>query len=114
MTTTSLKSAVAKAEKTRDKAEKEKEAFESQCAVLESEKVVLTKALGEAKTVRDEVVAMVDSLKFEQDRLVRVAKEVEEKIATATSERDNAVKALEEEMALLAIREKAIREEAGL
>ena len=71
-TTTFLKSAVAKAEKTRDKAEKEKKAFESQCAVLESEKVVLTKALGEAKTVRDEVVAMVDSLKFEDRKSTRL------------------------------------------
>ena len=46
--------------------------------------------------------------------MVRVAKKVKEKIAAATFERDDALKALEEEKALLAIREKAIREKAGL
>ena len=69
-TTSFLKAVVAKAEKAKDKAEKDKEAFESQCAVLESEKVALTKALGEAKTTKDEAVATADSFKSEQDRLV--------------------------------------------
>ena len=43
-----------------------------------------------------------------------MAKEAEEKIAAAISERDNAVKALEEERVLLAVKKKVIREEAGL
>ena len=47
------------------KAKKEKEAFESQFAILESEKTSLTKALEEAKVVRDEDIVMTDSLKFE-------------------------------------------------
>ena len=113
-TTTSLKGVVAKAEKAKDKAEKENKAFKSQCAILENEKVALTKAMGEAKTAKDEAVAMADSLRSEQDRLVRVAKKAEEKIVAAISERDNAVRALEEERVLLAVKEKAIREEAGL
>ena len=109
-TTTSLKGVVAKAEKAKDKAEKENKAFKSQCAILESEKVALTKAVRKAKTAKDEAVAMANSLRSKQDRLVRVAKEIEEKIAAATFEKDNAVKALEEEKVLLAVREKAIRE----
>ena len=43
-----------------------------------------------------------------------MAKETEEKIRVANSERDNAVKALEEDRALAAMREAAVREEAGL
>ena len=73
-----------------------------------------SKAVREAKTAKDEAVAMADSLRSKQDRLVRVAKKAEEKIAVATFERDNAVRTLEEERAILTIREKTIREEAGL
>ena len=87
---------MAKAEKVKDKAEKEKEAFESQFAILESEKTKLTKDVEEAKAARDEVVAMANFLKSEQDRLVRVVQEkVEEKIVKATSERDDTIRALE-------------------
>ena len=94
--TNSLKATMAKAEKVKDKAEKEKEAFESQFAILESEKTALTKDVEEAKAARDEVVAMANFLKSEQDRLVRVVQEeAEEKIAKATSERDDAIRALE-------------------
>ena len=43
---------------------------------------------------------MANSLKFEQERLVRVAKEeTEERFAKAISERDDAIKALEIEKA---------------
>ena len=55
------------------KAQKEKEAAESQFAILESEKMALTKALKEAKVARDEAIVMANSLKSEQERLVRVA-----------------------------------------
>ena len=71
----SLKVVVAKAEKAKDKAEKEKEAFESQFIILESEKTTLTKVVEEAKATRDEAVAMANSFKSKQDRLVRVAQE---------------------------------------
>ena len=57
------------------KARKEKETVEGQFAVLESEKVALNKALKEAKVARDKAIAMADSLKSEQERLVRVVKE---------------------------------------
>ena len=43
-----------------------------------------------------------------------MAKEAEEKIRVANSERDSAVRALEENRALTAMRENAVREEAGL
>ena len=43
-----------------------------------------------------------------------MAKEAEEKIRVANSERDSVVRALEEDSALAAMREKAVREEAGL
>ena len=59
-TTSSLKADVAK-----DKAEKEKEALESRCAVLESEKVALAKAVGETKAAKDEAVVTAASFKFE-------------------------------------------------
>ena len=55
------------------KAQKEKKAAESQFTVLESEKMALTKALEEAKAARDEAIVMANFLKFEQERLVRVA-----------------------------------------
>ena len=44
----------------------------------------------------------------------RVVKEAEEKIRVANSKRDDAVKTLEEERAVAAIKEAAVREEAGL
>ena len=72
-TTNSLKAVVVKAEKAKEKVEKQKEAFKNQFAVLESKKTALAKAVEEAKTERDEAVAMANSLKLEQDRLVRVA-----------------------------------------
>ena len=43
-----------------------------------------------------------------------MAKEVEEKIRVANSERDSAVGALEEDRVLAAMREKTVWEEAGL
>ena len=100
-----------KAQKAKDEAEKVKKALESRCAVLESEKTALVKAVEEAK---DEAVATAASLRSEQERLIRVAKEAEEKIRVANSERDNAVKALEEDRALAAMREAAVREKVGL
>ena len=82
------------------KAQKDKEAFESQFAILESEKTALTTALKKAKATRDGAITMVNFLKFEQERLVRVAKdEVKKKVAKAVSERDEAIKAFEEERA---------------
>ena len=62
-TTNNYKAMVVKAKKEKEKAEKEKEASESQFAILESEKTSLTKALEKAKAVRDEAIAMIDSLK---------------------------------------------------
>ena len=48
-----------------------------------------------AKAARDEAIAMTDSLKSEQERLIRVAKkEVEEEVARAVFERDGVIKAL--------------------
>ena len=80
---------------------------------MENEKTTLTKALEEAKAAKDEALAMANSLKFEQERLVRVAKkEAEERVAKAISERDDAIKALEVEKADQKVREKSIREEA--
>ena len=96
------------------KAEKEKEALESRCIVLESEKASMVKAVEEAKAAKDEAVATAASLRSEQERLNRVVKEAEEKIRVANLERDDAVKTLEEERALAAIKEAAVREEAGL
>ena len=106
---------MAKVEKVKDKAEKENEAFESQFASLESENTALTKVVEEAKAARDEAIAIGNSFKSEQDRLVQVAQEeAEEKIAKATSERDDAIKALETERVVQEVREKAIREEAAI
>ena len=48
-----------KAQRGKDKAEKEKKALESRCAILESEKAALVKAMEEAKVAKDEVVAIV-------------------------------------------------------
>ena len=93
------------------KAQKGKEAVESQFTILESEKTALTTAMEEAKTAQDEAIAMVDFLKFEQEKLVRVAKEeVEEKVAKVVSERDEAIKALQKEKANWKVREATLRE----
>ena len=108
------KAEVEKAQMEKGKAEKEKEALESRCIVLESEKASMVKAVEEAKAAKDEAVATAASLRSEQDRLNRVVKEAEEKIRVANLERDDAVKTLEEERALAAIKEAAVREEAGL
>ena len=72
---TSLKTDVATVVDAKGKAERDREASESQLAVLESEKAALTKALKEAKVARDEAIATASSIKSEQDRLIRVAKE---------------------------------------
>ena len=54
----------------------------------------MNKSLEEAKVAHDEAIAMADSLKFEQERLIRVAKkEVEERLAKAIFERDETIKA---------------------
>ena len=42
--------------------------------MLESEKTTLSNSLKEAKTARDEAIAMATLLKFEHERLIRVAK----------------------------------------
>ena len=68
----------------------------------------------EAKVAKDEAVATAASLKSEKERLIRVAKEVEEKIRVANSDRDTAIKALEEDRVLAAMKEAVVREEAGL
>ena len=59
------------------------------------------------------MIAMVDSLKFEQERLIRMAKEeAEEKVAKATSEKKEAIKAFEEEKADRKATEATSREKA--
>ena len=68
----------------------------------------------EAKNAKDDAVATASSLRSEQERLIRVVKETEEKIRVANSERDDAVKTLEEERAVAAMKEATVREEAGL
>ena len=64
-TISASKADVEKAQRAKDKAEKEKEALESRCAVLESEKTALVKAMEEAKAAKDEAIATAASLKFE-------------------------------------------------
>ena len=49
---------------------------------------------------KDEAVATAASLRSEQERLNQVVKEAEENIRVANSERDEAVKTLEEERAV--------------
>ena len=72
----------------------------------------MTKALEEAKTARDKAIAMADSLKFEQEWLVRMAKEkTKKKVARAILERGEAIKALEANQADQNVREESIREE---
>ena len=71
------------------KVQKEKEVVEGQFAVLDSENAALNKALVEAKATRDEAIVMAVSLKFEQERLIRVAGEnAEDKVAKAISEKE--------------------------
>ena len=95
------------------KAQKEKEDVEGQFVILESDKTTLNKALEEANVARDETIAMVDSLKFKQERLVRVAKqEAKEKVVRAIFEKEKAVKALKEERADEKAIEATIRKEA--
>ena len=80
---------------------------------MKSEKTALTKAVEEAKATKDEAIAMANSLKSEQKMLVRVAKEkVEKKVAKVISERDEAIKALEEERADQRVEEMMIKQEA--
>ena len=112
-TINTYKPTVLKAEKEKKKAEKEKEASESQFTVLKSEKIALTKAVEEAKAAKDEAFVMANPLKFEQERLVRMAKEkAKEKVSRAISERDDAITALEAEKADQKVKEESIREEA--
>ena len=59
-----------KAQRKKDKAEKEKEALESRCAILESEKTALVKAVEEAKAAKDEAMVTAASLRSEQERLI--------------------------------------------
>ena len=62
--------------------------------------MALNTAIGEAKATRDKAIAMANSIKSKQERLIRVAnKEAEEKMAKVVSNRDEAIKALEEERA---------------
>ena len=112
--TSASKAEVEKAQREKDKAEKEKEALESRCAVLESEKTAMVKVVEEAKAAKDEAVATAASFRSEQERLIRVVNEAEEKIRVANSERDGAVKTLEEERVVAAMKETVVREEAGL
>ena len=80
---------------------------------MESEKTALTKSLEEAKAAQDEAVAIATSLKFEQKRLIRVAKaEAKEKLAQTLSEMGQVVKALEQERANRKAAEDAIKNEA--
>ena len=65
----------------------------------------MVKAVEEAKAAKDEAVATAASLRSEPERLNRVVKEAEEKIRVANSERDEAVKTLEEERAVASERE---------
>ena len=68
-----------------------------QFALLKSEKTAMKKSLDEAKATRDEALAIIDSLRFEYERKIRVVKEeVEEKVTRVMSERDEAMKVLEE------------------
>ena len=94
------------------KAQKEKEATKSQFIILKSEKEALNKTLEEVKATQDEAIAMANSLKFEQEILVQVAKEeVEEKVAKAIIEKDEAIKTLEKEKADQKTVEATIKEE---
>ena len=56
---------VEKAQMGKDKVEKEKEALESRCAILESEKASMVKAVEKAKAAKDEAVATTASLRSE-------------------------------------------------
>ena len=81
-----------------------------QFALLKSEKTAMKKSLDEAKATRDEALAIIDSLRFEYERKIRVVKEeVEEKVARVMSERDEAMKVLEEGKADLKAIEESIK-----
>ena len=81
-----------------------------QFALLKSEKTAMKKSLDEAKATRDEALAIIDSLRFEYERKIRVVKEeVEEKVARVMSERDEAMKVLEEGKADLKAIEELIK-----
>ena len=71
----------------------------------------MVKAVEKAKAAKDEAVATTASFRSEQERLNQVA---EEKIRVANLERDEAVKTLEKERVVAAMKEAAVREEAGL
>ena len=60
-----LKAEVEKAQMGKNKAEKEKEALESRCAILESEKASMVKAVEKAKAAKDKAVATIASLRSE-------------------------------------------------
>ena len=80
---------------------------------MESEKTTLKKSLDEAKAVQDEALAMANSLRTEYEKQIRVAKvEVEENVARAMFERDEAMKVLGEGMRGKAT-EELIRKEAN-
>ena len=81
---------------------------------MKSEKTALVKAVKEAKAAKDEAITTAASLRTEQERLIRVAKEADEKVVLANSEKDQVVGALEEERVVFVLREKAVREEVGL
>ena len=97
-------------ESTISSAQKGKENAKSQFVMLKSEKTAMKKSLDEAKATRDEALAVTDSLRFEYERKIRVVKEeVEEKVTRVMSERDEAMKVLEEGKADLKAIEESIK-----
>ena len=81
--------------------------------MLESEKIALSGSLEEAKAARDEAMVMVDSLRSECERQIRMAKEeADEKVARAVSERDETMKSLEKGKTDLKAAKESIRKEA--
>ena len=93
--------------------QKEKENTKCQFALLKSENFALKKSLDEAKVARDEALAMDNSLRSKYERQIRMAKEeVEEKMARAMFENDEAIKVLEEGMVDLKAAEELIKKEA--
>ena len=92
---------------------KVKENAESQFDVLESEKTTLSRSVEEARADRDEAIAMVDSLKSECERQIRMAnEEADERMARAMIERNEAMKSLEKEKGELKAAKESIRKEA--
>ena len=60
----------------------------------------MNKALEEVKATRDEAISMADSLKSEQERLIRVAREeAKKKMVKAIFKKEEAIKALEKKRA---------------